>query len=356
MTGDKSARSLYDGDEDAEEDAPWFLRSTEEDEDDEGPRPPLTLSSWRDAERVQVRLLADTARLLGKLEQTLALQGGAARLALIEASDLLWLEGVRIRPERLWMFRADRDAGPVVDRADYGLGLWAVERLLGEWPLGDEEDLHRFLGRRRIDQDVEHQSDRSQLPSLEDSAKARAEWLAARDASTDLHPLTQAAYLADQWRRAGPGGREKDTEATVIGARIAAEGGLCFAPLAIGSKRRIAGSGGGAGDAGAILARFLDAAHGGAQRALLELGRMADWRTLAAAAPLKKNPAALIGLLDTEFAVTTGRAEVHLGSSRQTALTSLNILRDHGLAREITGGKSFFYWTADLTPAFRARR
>ena len=142
----------------------------------------------------------------------------------------------------------------------------------------------------------------------------------------------------------------------MIGARIAAEGGLAFAPLAIGAKRRIAGSGDGAGDAGAILARFLEAAHGGAQRALLELGRMADWRTRVAAAPLKKNPAALIGLLDAEFAVTTGRAETYLGSSRQTALTSLNILRDHGLAREITGGKSFFYWAADLTPTLRARR
>ncbi len=358
MTGDESARSLYDGGDD-EEDAPWFLRPRDADDEDNVSRGRTSLSDWREAERDHLRLLADTARLHGWLEQALALQGGAARLALIEASDLLWLEGVRIRPERLWMFRADREAGPVADRAEYVLGLWAVERLLGDWSLADEEGLARFLGRRLKDQDLSNQTGLS-LPSSEYGLTARADWLAAREAVAGLHPLTRAAYLGDQWRRTGPGGRDKDTEAVVIAARIAAqigaevvgEGGLPFAPLAFGAKRRI----GGAGGASASLAQFLEAAHGGAQQALLELGRMADWRARAAAAPLKKNPAALIGLLDAEFAITTGRAEAYLGSSRQTALTSLNILRTHGLAREITGAKSFFYWTADLNPLARPQR
>lgn len=354
MMGDQSARSLYDGDDD-EEDAPWFLRPREADDDEDVSRGQSSLADWREAERDHLRLLADTARLHGRLEQALALQGGAARLALIEASDLLWLEGVRIRPERLWMFRADREAGPVADRAEYVLGLWAVERLLGDWSLADEEGLARFLGRRLRDQNLSDQTGLS-LPSSEYGLTARADWLAAREAAAGLHPLTQAAYLGDQWRRTGPGGRDKDTEAVVIAARVAAqvaeEGGLPFVPLAFGAKRRI----GGAGGASASLAQFLEAAHGGAQRALLELGRMANWRARAAAAPLKKNPAALIGLLDAEFAVTTGRAEAYLGSSRQTALTSLNILREHGLAREITGAKSFFYWSADLAPLARPQR
>ncbi len=350
--GDESKRSLYDGDEG--EDEPWFLRSGEEDE--EGPAP-ASLAAWRDAERDHLRALADVARLLGRLEQALASrtaeQGGAARLALIEASDLLWLEGARIRPERLWMFRADRGGEHVIDRADYALGLWALDRLLGEWSLSSEDDLNRFLGRRRIDPDGDDCPgiDVGGAP-LQGNPVARSEWVAARQAAEDLHPLTQAAYLADQWRKSSPGGRESELEAAVIAARIAAEGGLGFAPLALGGRRRI----GGARGASAILARFLEAAAGGAQRALLELGRLEDWRARADEAPLKKNPAALLSLLEAEFAITTARAETHLGSVRQTALTSLNILRDHGLVREITGGKSFFYWTANLTPGLGARQ
>jgi len=147
----------------------------------------------------------------------------------------------------------------------------------------------------------------------------------------------------------------------VIAAKLAAEGDLPFVPLGLGAKRRIAGSGGGgsggrAAGAAAILARLLEAAQGGAQRALLQLARRDEWRARAAATPLKKNPAALITLLDKEFAITTAAAEAHLGSVRQTALTSLNILRDHGLAREITGGKSYFYWMAELNPGLARPR
>lgn len=344
--GDESKRSLYDGDEDE----PWFLRSDEDDADGEEGSALTSLTAWHDAERDQLRALAGVARLLGKLERALATQtagqGGAARLALIEASDLLWLEGVRIRPERLWMFRADRGGEPVIDRADYTLGLWAMDRLLGDWPLDSEEDLQRFLGRRQMDPDEDSAGGDVGLAPLQSNLAARSDWVAARQAAEGLHPLTQAAYLADQWRRTSPGGRESDLEAGVIAARIAAEGGISFAPLAFGGRRRLTGAGG----ANAILTRFLEAAAGGAQRTLLELSRLEDWRARADAAPLKKNPAALLSLLEAEFAVTTARAGAYLGSAHQTALTSLNILRDHGLVREITGGKSFFYWTANLSP------
>lgn len=195
MTEDESKRSLYDGDGDEGEDEPWFLRSGEEDE--EGPTP-ASLAAWRDAERDHLRALADVARLLGRLEQALASQatgrGGAARLALIEASDLLWLEGARIRPERLWMFRADRGGEHVIDRADYALGLWAMDRLLGDWPLDSEDDLRRFLGRRRVDPGGESSGGDISVAPLQSNLAARSEWLAARQAADSLHPLTQAAY------------------------------------------------------------------------------------------------------------------------------------------------------------------
>ncbi len=353
VSGAETRRSLYD---EEDEGAPWFLRPS--DEDDEGPAAEhrSNLADWAAAERACLRPLADVARLLGRLEQRLETRGGADRLALIEASDLLWLEGVRIKPERLWMYQADGGVAPVVDRADYALGLWMVDRLVGAWPLQDEDSLARFLGRRRTggaDADLPAVTG---LRSAEDIAGARAEWLAAKDASADLHPLTQAAFLAERWRRAGAGGRECDVEAAVIAAKIAAEDGLAFAPLAIGGKRRIFGAARGAGDAAAILSRFLEAAAGGAQRALLELARRDDWRARADAAPLKKNPAALVALLDRNYAISTGQAEAYLGSVRQTALTSLNILRGHGLVREITGGKSFFCWTADFMPKGRPLR
>lgn len=355
MSGPETPRSIYDGDEDDETADPWFLRPAE---DDDEAAAPATLADWAAAERDHVRLIAETARLLGRLEERLAREGGGDRLALIEASDHLWLEGVRIRPERLWMYQTDRGAEPVTDRAAYQLGLWMIERLIGAWPLSDEDDVDRFLGRRRIEDGSADLAALGGVHSSLDGAKARADWLAGQDAAVFLHPLTQAAYLADLWRRSGPGGRERDLEAAVIGARIAADGGdsLAFAPLAFGGRRRSGGPLGGEGRADRLLLRFLEAAQGGAQRALLELGRLADWRARAEAAPLKKNPAALISLLAAEYAVTTGRAEAHLGSVRQTALTSLNILRDHGLVREITGGKSFLYWTADLSADRRPAR
>lgn len=368
MSGTETRRSLYDGEEEA--DAPWFLRPNEEDDEERGSTQAADLAEWAAAERDQLRTLADTARLLGRLEQALRNtvgpagaasgsyeeRGAASRLALAEASDLLWLEGVRVRSERLWMHQADHAAAPVAHRAEYALGLWIASRLTNAAQLADEEGLRRFLGRRHIDQTNEDLSSLTQAPTAEESAAVRADWLAAKTAAAALHPLTQAAFLADHWRRTGPGGRERDLEATVIAAKLAAEGDLPFVPLGLGAKRRIAGSGGGGG-AAAILARLLEAAQGGAQRALLQLARRDEWRARAAATPLKKNPAALIPLLDKEFAITTAAAEAHLGSVRQTALTSLNILRDHGLAREITGGKSYFYWMADLTPGLvRPRR
>lgn len=367
MGGEDSARpiprSIYDRDD--EEGAPWFLR-TEEPEDD-APQRHVALTDWAAAEQANVRALTAAARQLGRLEQALSDpdtgQGASARLALREASDLLWLEGARLRPERLWMFKVDAGGDDALKRADYTLGLWAVERLTGDWPLGDEEALARFLGRRRIDRPDDRPPDRvltelSGQPSAEHAISARADWLAAYAASATLHPLTRAAYLSDLWRRSGPGGCDREVEASVIASRLAAgdveTGAMRFAPLVFSGRRRA--TGGSVGNAAQKLARFLEGVDGGARRALLELSRLADWRARAAAAPLKKSAAGLIPLLATEYAVTTARAEAHLGSVRQTALTALKVLEAHGLAREITGGQSFFYWAADLSasqPRFR---
>lgn len=372
MGGDSTpstVRSIYDGDQegDGEGDAPWFLRADDPEEDLEGgaPAEAASLADWVAAEQALVQPLAAAARQLGRLEQSLSDpetgpepgDGAAARLALQEASDLLWLEGVRLRPERLWMFRVDAGGGDALARADYILGLWALERLTGAWALGDEEALARFLGRRRVDRPDETLADLSGLEAAEETAAARANWLAAFAASATLHPLTRAAYLADLWRRSGPGGRDREVEAIVIAARLAASdveiGAMRFAPLVFGGRRRAFGgydgAGDGAGKAEATLARFLEAVDGGARRALLELSRLADWRARADATPLKKSAAGLIPLLASEYAVTTARAEAHLGSVRQTALTALKVLESHGLAREITGGQSFFYWAADLS-------
>jgi len=350
--------SIYDG---AEEEAPWFVRrETAQDLEEDEPAAPAALSDWREAEQALVQPLAAAARQLGRLEQALTDaamgQGAAMRLALQEASDLLWLEGVRLRPERLWMFKVDGGGDEMLTRTDYVLGLWALERLTGAWPLGDEEALTRFLGRRRIDRPDQAMAQLSGLQAAEEVGAARRDWLAAHSASTGLHPLTRAAYLSDIWRRSGPGGRDREVEAIVIAARLAAgdveAGAMTFAPLVFGGRRRAFGtdhgSSHGPGEASRKLARFLEAVDGGARRALLELGRLAGWRARADAAPLKKSAAGLIPLLASEYAVTTGRAETHLGSVRQTALTALKVLEAQGLAREITGGRSFFYWAADL--------
>ncbi len=363
-------RSIYDGDQegDGEGEAPWFLRVDDPEDgfEDGAAAEPASLADWVAAEQALLHPLAAAARQLGRLEHALSDpeigQGAATRLALQEASNLLWLEGVRLRPERLWMFRVDAGGGDALARADYTLGLWALERLTGAWALGDEETLARFLGRWRVDRPDESLADLSGLQAAEETAAARADWLAAYSASATLHPLTRAAYLADLWRRSGPGGRDREVEAIVIAARLAAgdveTGAMTFAPLVFGGRRRAFGghdgAGGAAGKAEATLSRFLEAVDGGARRALLELRRLSDWRARAAAAPLKKSAAGLIPLLASEYAVTTGRAEAHLGSVRQTALTALKVLESHGLAREITGGQSFFYWAANLSIPPRA--
>ncbi len=367
MGGDDSApspsRSIYDGEDD---DAPWFVRAgdPEDDFEDGAAVEPASLADWVTAEQANVKPLAAAARQLGRLEQALSVSasgpGAATRLALREASDLLWLEGVRLRPERLWMFKVDGGGDEILSRTDYVLGLWALERLTGSWPLGDEEALARFLGRRRIDRSDDNLTQLSGLRATEDVVAAREDWLTACAASTALHPFTRAAHLSDLWRRSGPGGRDREVEASVIAARLAAGdaeiGPMTFAPLVFGGRRRAFGSDLGAGEANRKLARFLEAVDGGARRALLELGRLADGRARAAAAPLKKSAAGLIPLLTSDYAVTTGRAEAHLGSVRQTALTALKVLEAHGLAREITGGRSFFYWAANLSLSPKAER
>jgi len=252
MSGERSLPSIYDGEDEDGEDgagAPWFLRPDDMGDDDDNPdssgapADAATLAEWAAAEQALVQPLAAAARQLGRLEQALADPstgpGGAMRLALQEAADLLWLEGVRLRPERLWMFRVDAGGDDALARADYVLGLWALERLTGAWLFEDDEALARFLGRRRVDRADDAADLSEDLPATRPAL--RVDWLAAQAASAALHPLTRAAYLSDLWRRMGPGGREAEVEASVIAARLAAgqveTGAMTFAPLFFGAQR-----------------------------------------------------------------------------------------------------------------------
>ena len=316
-------------------------------------------AGWIAAERGAGRSLAESAAAAARLDERLRrlpAEGRALlreRIALTEASDLLWAEGVRLRPERLAL--ADRgrigrvwDGEQAVVRA-----AWAVRRMTARPELPETPaSVRSFLGLHAapteragggIDRDA------LWLGGLDDEAVA--DWCAALAALAEVHPLTRAAAGFHLWRGFALSSPERVLEPAIMAARIGAamaQGGLVAIPLAFGNPRAVPVPG---GDAAARLAAWLGAIASATLRVQAVLDRLDAWQARAerATADMQgKGAPALIRLIVARPMLSAADVAEALQVSTAQARLLLNRMAGKALIREVTGQERFRIWTIAL--------
>lgn len=304
----------------------WFLPGPMEEEPDylspgprAEPREAEALDDWRKAEAGNAARLARVAGRVGALDERLkrGLEGWRHRLALIEAADLSWFVGDRIRSDRLALWISMRLCGVHDDTTALAQVGWAVRRLTGG--PGPEVDLSAFLDRR----DPENMSDEA-----EPFAGRAGGWLDLAAQAADFHPITRACAGYHLWSLAGLGQHGDRIEAAVTAARIAAsEGrGAVFAPLAMGGAGGLR-AGGSPADR---LARWLDGMETACLTAMASLSG--------------KTPRALRAALIEWPLVSAPMAEALTSSSRSAVQRNLAWMEARGLVRELTGQGRYRMW------------
>ena len=327
------------------EDDLWFLPGPIEEEPDDlppgpraEPRETAVLDDWRRAEADNVARLARVAGRLGALDDRLwrGPEGWRHRLALIEASDLSWVVGDRIGPDRLAVWISLRLSGVQDDTAALARVGWAVRRLTGG--PGPELDLSAFLDRR----DPENLGD-----NAEPFADRAGGWLDLMSQADDLHPITRACMGFHLWSLAGLGQHGDPTEAAITAARIAAsEGnGAVFAPLAMG------GAGGlrAGGPPAERFARWLEGLEIACLTGMRHLDDIEAWSARAEAEMNSlsgKTPRALRTVLTEWPLVSAPMAEALTGASRAAVQRNLIWMEARGLVREMTGQGRYRMWCA----------
>lgn len=318
---------------------------------------------WIAAERGAGHALADTAVAAARLDERLRRLPDERRallrerIALTEASDLLWAEGVRLRPERLAL--ADRgrigrvwDGEQAVARA-----AWAVRRMTARPDLPETAaSVRSFLGlhsapAERIDGGIDGGIDRDALwlGGLDDGAVT--DWCAALATLGETHPLTRAAAGFHLWRGFALSPPERVLEPAVMAARIGAamaQGGLAAIPLAFGNPRAVPAHG---GDAAARLGGWLGSIAGATLRVQAVLDRLDAWQARAerAAADMQgKGAPALIRLIVARPMLSAADVAEALQVSAAQARLLLNRLAGKALIREVTGQERFRVWTVAL--------
>jgi hypothetical protein len=321
----------------------WFMPGLIEEEPDDfppgpraEPRETAVLDDWRKAEAGHAARLARVAGKLGALDDRLRRgpDGWRHRLALIEAADLSWFAGDRIRQDRLALWISLRLSGVQDDTAALARVGWAVRRLTAG--PGPEADLSAFLDRR----DPENLDD-----VAEPFADRAGGWLNLMEQTADLHPITRGCLGFHLWSLAGLGQHGDRMEATVTAARIAAsEGrGAVFAPLAMG------GAGGlrAGGPPAERLARWLDGMLTASLTAMRHLDDIEAWSARAEAemSPLSgKTPRAMRAVLAEWPLVSAPMAEALTGASRAAVQRNLAWMEARGLVREMTGHGRYRMW------------
>jgi hypothetical protein len=321
----------------------WFMPGLIEEEPDDfppgpraEPRETAVLDDWRKAEAGHAARLARVAGKLGALDDRLRRgpDGWRHRLALIEAADLSWFAGDRIRQDRLALWISLRLSGVQDDTAALARVGWAVRRLTAG--PGPEADLSAFLDRR----DPENLDD-----VAEPFADRAGGWLNLMEQTADLHPITRGCLGFHLWSLAGLGQHGDRMEATVTAARIAAsEGrGAVFAPLAMG------GAGGlrAGGPPAERLARWLDGMQTASLTAMRHLDDIEAWSARAEAemSPLSgKTPRAMRAVLAEWPLVSAPMAEALTGASRAAVQRNLAWMEARGLVREMTGHGRYRMW------------
>lgn len=332
-----------EGDGDANEDGLWFLPGPIEEEPDFLPPSPRAeppelafIDDWAKAQAVHATHLAKVAGRLGALDERLRRgpEGWRHRLALIEAAELSWLAGDRVRPDQLALWISMRGSSVRDDAKTLARIHWAVRRLTeGPAPL---PDLAAFLDRR----DPEHIADTSER--FEDRAES---WRTVICAADDLHPITRAGMGFHLWNLAGLGSHGDQIEAAVTAARLAAEDGdsAIFAPLALGGTGglRISGS------PPERLIRWLDGMNSAILTAMRHLDDVEAWaaRAEATMAPLSgRTPPALRRVFTEWPVVSAPMAEALTGASRAAVQRNLAWMETRCLIREVTDQGRFRLW------------
>ena len=304
------------------------------------------------AEGRAARPLADASFALGRLEAALAAGGLSNRLRVAEASYLLWRGGWPVRAEALALYMVD--GAPRGQSEGFERGKWLLRRLEAPLTLDTVEAMRRWLGwsvrRRAIPETLAAAMDR---PSVREVDEALGRWLDLATALEGRSQLARAGALAFAFGRETAFGRDRELVAAVLGARLAAQGagGLAFAPVAFGASR----SGGlrltnGARSIDDDLDAWLSAVGSATHRALLALNALALWRLRAEDAVSSMRGAtgeAVIGALHDHLAVSAAMVSAIAGCSRATAERALARLAAAGVAREITGGRRWRFWTAN---------
>ncbi len=298
------------------EDDLWFLPAPPEDmapTDLPWPmapqRPRIDPADWQAAERPQARALADTAETVGRLRERLAHMpyGVQHRLDLTEVCALMTLDGQRISPERLALYRAGRlatgDDFPQLSEAN-----WALRRLTSR--AGPLEDPAAFFDRRGSDLFGDWQD---------------------RQSTMSAHPLTQGGFACRAlWS-------EIFEQDRILSPAIAARRLMPLgARLTLAHRQELIG-----GD----LGDWLNAVRRSCDAALMELDRLAQWNRRINQQPLSRTTKGLIPTLLKHPAVSIPLIVAEANASRASAGRGVEQLEDLGFIREMTGQKRYRFWT-----------
>ncbi|MFY0312692.1 hypothetical protein ACFMBG_22720 [Leisingera sp. D0M16] len=340
-----AGKSPYDG-ETGEEDL-WFLPGPPEEEPDLLPPLPRAeaderaqVAKWERAQAAEALHLAQAAARFGALDERLRRgpEGWRHRLALFEASELSWLSGDRIPPDRLGLWLAMRASAAGEDTAALQRAAWAFRRLSGG--PGPGADIAGFLGRHDARGD--------------DPLSGRtAGWNGIMKSASVLHPIVRACLAFHLWPLAGIGPEGDILEGAVIAARMSAragQGGALFAPVLMsgaGGMRR-------GGEPRERLQRWLQAMESGIIRAMRHLDQLDQWESEARGRIQTlsgRTPPLLIEVFRSWLLVTAPLAEELTGASRAAVQRNIAWFEEQHLIQEVTGQGRFRVWRASLSGA-----
>lgn len=305
--------------------------------------------AWSRAEHAAwPQLLAATAALVRLDERLLgwppgARRGAVARLALRQAADLAWASGTPVDPATLALDGVGRIGRAGDDDRVQARAAWSARRLAAtSWRT---RDLAPSRASRRDDHGASRRNERRDPCDGEDDAGPA--WADAVRALPRLQPITVAAAADRLWATLDVGGGRPDGARAVAVMKLASRtgrGGAPFAPTP--RRRRVAGP-----DPAARLAALAGDLADGAATALAHLDDLAAWRARAEAAIADlsgKTPPRLVEALTASVAITATQAARRCGVSKTAVTRSLAVLKDRGVAREISGQARFQVWVAAL--------
>jgi hypothetical protein len=348
-----------------DEDDLWFLPGPIEEEAWEMPGPKMDrapvfdMASWQQAEAENGQLLAGAAAAFGALSERLNQmgEGAATRLALLEAAELSWANGLRLSPERIALHRLLRLPASGDEMQQLEAALWCARRLT-RGP-GPRDGLDEFLGRRterreRLDDGLGGLEPggwaEGNRPHGVEFHSLAMDWEHILTGLQNFHPLSRSAAAFFAWRLLGLSGPEDVIEAAVCAARIGTEGmrgGAVHVPVALGDALVFKST----GVAKTALPRWLNAVENACLRALLMLDQLEEWRQRAVSATQDlsgRSPPLLIEALYAHPAISAEMAAEATGISRVSARRNLTLFEKRGLIRETTGQTRYRVWAAAI--------